>query len=148
MELSKLAPPKGAKRKRVRLGRGVGSGLGKTAGRGGKGQTARTGGKIRPGFEGGQMPMYRRLPKRGFTSRRRTLGKNDYQILNLSDLVQFKAGSVVDLPTLFIGKARHRAGVKLLGKGEIDKKLTVKVNSISASARQKIEAQGGSVELV
>ena len=152
MELSKLGPRKGAKKKRTRYGLGEGSGHGKTAGRGGKGQTARTGGGTRAGFEGGQMPLYRRLPKFGFTSIARIKGQNVYSVINLSDLERFDNGATVDeaaLRTLGIVRGKGRtAGVKVLGKGELTKKLTVKVNAISESAKAKIEASGGSVELI
>ena len=152
MELSKLGPRKGAKRSRTRLGLGEGSGHGKTAGRGGKGQTARTGGGTRPGFEGGQMPFSRRLPKFGFTSIAKLKGRNVYSVINLSDLNRFESGATVDeaaLRTLGMVRGKSRtAGVKVLGKGELTKKLTVKVNAISEAAKAKIEASGGSVELI
>lgn len=152
MELSRLAPPRGAKKKRTRVGLGEGSGHGKTSGRGGKGQTARSGGGVRPGFEGGQMPLYRRIPKFGFSSRSKVLGKNSFIVVNLSDLEKFADGSVVDQSTLLQngikGGAHERAGYKVLGNGQLTKKLTVKVQAISASAKAKIEALGGTVEIV
>ena len=152
MELSKLAPPCGSKKKRTRVGLGEGSGHGKTSGRGGKGQTARTGGGVRPGFEGGQMPLYRRLPKFGFSSRQRVLGKNAFTVFNLGDLEKFSDGSVIDADSLkaagFKASAHNRAGIKILAKGNLTRKLTVKVQAISAAARAKIEGLGGSVEIV
>lgn len=150
MELSKLAPPKGARKVRKRLGKGEGSGLGKTAGRGGKGQTARAGGGVRPGFEGGQMPLYRRVPKYGFTSRQKVLGLNQYDVVNLSVLDKFDAGSEVTPDLLFKRgygrRGKTRAGIKILGTGELTKKLTVKAHAFSKSAKEKIEALGGKAE--
>jgi large subunit ribosomal protein L15 len=130
-----------------RVGRGIGSGYGKTAGRGTKGQNARTGGGVRIGFEGGQNPLAKRLPKkRGFTS----LSRIEFQVVNLSVLDRFKAGSVIDAEALanagLVKKADGR--VKLLASGELSKKLTLKVNAASATARKAIEAAGGSVEIV
>lgn len=152
MELNKLSPGKGARRTSRRVGRGKGSGRGKTSGRGGKGQTARTGGKIRPGFEGGQMPLYRRIPKLGFRSRQKTLGLNCYNLVNLDVLERFEDGALVTAESLqalgFGFKSKNKAGVKVLGRGECTKKLTVKVQAVSASAKSKIEARGGSVEIV
>lgn len=146
MKLHELKPAKGATKDRKRKGRGVGSGLGKTAGRGSKGQKARSGPGIRPGWEGGQMPLHRRLPKRGFNN----VFKKDFAVVNVSDLDRFDAGMVVDEAALVrIGllKGRHD-GVKLLGQGEIGVALTVKLNAISRSAKEKIEAAGGSVEVI
>jgi large subunit ribosomal protein L15 len=152
MDLSKLSPGKGARRVSRRVGRGEGSGRGKTSGRGGKGQTARTGGKVRPGFEGGQMPLYRRIPKLGFRSRQKTLGLNSYNIVNLELLERFEDGAVVTAESLAaLGcefKSKNKAGVKVLGRGELTKKLSVKVQAISEAAKSKIEARGGSVEIV
>ncbi len=152
MELSRLAPPAGARKKRTRYGIGEGSGHGKTSGRGGKGQTARTGGGPRPGFEGGQMPLYRRLPKFGFTSQAKVAGDNCYNVVNLAILEKFDNGAVVDLTALktkgFKTNSHCKAGVKVLGSGSLTKKLVVKVQAISAAARAKIEALGGSVEIV
>lgn len=152
MELSKLAPPHGARKSRRRVGRGESSGAGKTSGKGGKGQTARSGGHVRPGFEGGQMPLYRRLPKYGFTSRTKVLGKNQYHVINLSKLERFDNGTNVDanmiLALSYGNHNRNRAGVKVLGTGELTKKINLKVHAISASAKAKIEALGGSVELI
>jgi large subunit ribosomal protein L15 len=144
--LGNLSPAPGSKKKPKRVGRGLGSGHGKTATRGTKGQNSRSGGGVRPGFEGGQMPIQRRLPKRGFTP----LHRNIYTLLNLRDLAVFEAGSTVDVPELLRkGVIRHlKDGVKLLGHGEIKTALTVKVNRCSEGARQKIEAAGGKVELI
>ena len=151
MKLSELKPAPRSKKSSRRLGRGESSGSGKTSGKGGKGQTARTGGSIRPGFEGGQMPLYRRIPKLGFRSRQATLGLNRYTVINLSDLERFDAGSKVSAETLSsIGiniPTKNKAGVKVLGKGELTKKLEVHVDAISESAKAKIESLGGSVHL-
>jgi large subunit ribosomal protein L15 len=146
MKLNELSPPKGSRKNRKRLGRGIGSGSGKTAGRGAKGQNARSGGGVRPGFEGGQMPLQRRLPKRGFTN----IFKKKFAEINLRDLTRFESGSLVDEPALvrcglISGK---RDGIKLLGKGEITYPLSIKVNRISKSARAKIEAAGGNIEVI
>ena len=152
MELSKLRPAAGSKRKRTRYGIGEGSGHGKTSGRGGQGQTARTGGGTRIGFEGGQMPFNRRIPKHGFVSQNKLAGRNVFTVLNVSDLGNFADGTTVDVEALraqgLMKGERVTAGVKLLGDGEISKKLTVKVNAVSKTAQQKIEKAGGSVELV
>ena len=150
MELSKLSPGKGARKARTRVGRGEGSGRGKTSGRGGKGQTARTGGKVRLGFEGGQMPLYRRVPKLGFRSRQKTLGLNCYSVVNLDVLNCFEDGAVVDAAALRargVGiKNKHKAGIKILARGDLSKRLTVKVQAVSKAAKAKIEAAGGTVE--
>jgi large subunit ribosomal protein L15 len=146
MKLNELAPPNGSRRPRKRLGRGVGSGTGKTAGRGTKGYNSRSGGGVRPGFEGGQMPIHRRLPKRGFTN----IFKKKIATVNIRDLLGFESGSVVDEVALVrrgLVKGR-RDGIKLLGQGEIDIPLTVKVNMASKSAREKIEAAGGKLEVL
>ena len=146
MNLSNLQPAEGSKHSdNFRRGRGHGSGNGKTAGKGHKGQKARSGG-TRPGFEGGQMPLYRRIPKRGFTNRN-TL---DIIGINVSALEKFEAGSEVTVETLIeAGIVKNpRDGVKILGNGELTKKLNVKVNAYSASAKEKIEALGGSVEVM
>jgi len=146
MKLNELAPPNGSRRPRKRLGRGVGSGTGKTAGRGTKGHNSRSGGGVRPGFEGGQMPIHRRLPKRGFTN----IFKKKIATVNIRDLLGFESGSVVDEVALVrqgLVKGR-RDGIKLLGQGEIDIPLTVKVNMASKSARKKIEAAGGKLEVL
>jgi len=146
MRLSELSPAPGAKHKKKRVGRGPGSGWGKTAARGSKGQNSRAGGGVRPGFEGGQMPLTRRIPKRGFTN----IFKKNFTIVNLRDLTAFAADSVVD------DEALRRAGlvkgqpvsIKLLGQGEVTVALTVKVQAVSAQARARIEAAGGRVEVV
>lgn len=152
LSLSNLKHPKGARKTGKRLGRGESSGLGKSSGRGGKGQTARSGGNIKPGFEGGQMPLVRRVPKLGFTSRQQVFGKNRYDIVNLSVLETFEAGSTVDPESIWsrgYGRTASRlAGVKILGHGELTKKLHVKAHAVSVSAKQKIEALGGTVELI
>jgi large subunit ribosomal protein L15 len=147
MELSNLRPAEGSKHSDAfRRGRGHGSGNGKTAGKGHKGQKARSGGGVRPGFEGGQMPLYRRLPKRGFTCR------NSKTIvgINLSVLERFEADSVVSVDTLIeAGIVKNpRDGVKILGNGELSKKLTVQANAFSESAKAKIEAAGGKAEVI
>jgi len=146
MDLSNLQPSHGSTHSKKRIGRGHGSGLGKTSGKGHKGQKARSGGSIKPGFEGGQMPLQRRLPKRGFTP----LTRKVYALVNLRDLELFDAGSVVDLEAL--GKAgligQLKDGVKILGDGELSKSLTVKAHKFSKSAQAKIEAAGGSVEVI
>lgn len=146
MDLSNLQPAYGSTHSRKRLGRGHGSGLNKTSGKGHKGQKARSGGSIKPGFEGGQMPLQRRLPKRGFTP----LSKKVYVLVNLRDLELFDAGSVVDLETL--GKAgltgQLKDGVKILGDGDLSKALTVKAHKFSKSAQAKIVAAGGTVEVL
>lgn len=146
MRLNELTPAKGARRAKKRLGRGVGSGHGKTSGRGSKGQQSRSGGGVRPGFEGGQMPIHRRLPKRGFTN----IFKKRIAQINIRDLKRFESGSLVDEAALIrSGLVRGRVdGIKLLGSGEIEYPLTVKVNGISKSARQKIESAGGSIEVL
>jgi large subunit ribosomal protein L15 len=145
MRLNDLAPAPGARKTRKRIGRGVGSGWGKTAGRGSKGQNSRSGGGVRPGYEGGQMPIHRRLPKRGFTN----IFKKTYAVINIRDLAKMESGSIVDEAVLVragLVKGR-RDGVKLLGQGEIDVPLTVKIDLVSQSARQKIESAGGTVEV-
>ncbi len=146
MKLNELAPPNGSRRPRKRLGRGVGSGTGKTAGRGTKGYNSRSGGGVRPGFEGGQMPIHRRLPKRGFTN----IFKKRIATVNIRDLSGFESGSVVDeIALVRQGLVKGtRDGIKLLGQGEIDIPLTVKVNMVSKSAREKIEAAGGKLEVL
>lgn len=147
MRLHNLKPRPGAKHRRKRLGQGESSGHGKTAGRGGKGQTARSGSSIRIGFEGGQMPLIRRIPKRGFNNARFA---TRYLPVNVGDLNQFEDGARVDETALrAIGLANgHSDGIKLLGTGDLTRKLTVAVSAVSASARTKIEAKGGSVEII
>ena len=146
MKLHELSPASGARHSRKRLGRGVGSGQGKTAGRGTKGQGSRSGGGVRPGYEGGQMPIHRRLPKRGFTN----IFKKQIAIINVKDLNRFESGSEVDdlaLVKLGLVKGRYDA-IKLLGNGEIDRPVQVKVNAVSKSAQEKITAAGGTVEVI
>lgn len=146
MKLHELTPAPGSKTKRVRVGRGLGSGLGKTAGKGHKGQNARAGGGVRPGFEGGQMPLYRRLPKRGFTN---IFGK-EYAEVNVEQLNRFDDGAIVDPVTLIEhGILKNvRDGVRVLGNGQLEKNLTVKANGFSKSAEEKILAAGGKVEVI
>ena len=148
MKLHELSPAPGSTKSAWRKGRGVGSGNGKTAGRGHKGQNARTGGGVRPGFEGGQIPLYRRLPKRGFTN---SLFKKEYAIINLETLDKlFNDGDAVSMETLLEkGVIRTELnGLKVLGRGEITKKLTVKAAIFSVSAKEKIEAAGGKAEVI
>ncbi len=146
MGLESLKPPAGARKPRKRLGRGHGSGLGKTSGRGTKGQLARSGGQTMRGFEGGQMPLRRRLPKRGFTN----IHRKEIVSVNVRELVRFEAGSVVDIELMKQAGLVPRAAemVKVLGEGDLDRALTVRTNRISASARQKVEDAGGTVELL
>ena len=146
MKLNELSPAKGSRSARKRLGRGVGSGTGKTAGRGSKGLNSRSGGGVRPGFEGGQMPIHRRLPKRGFTN----IFKKNFAEINIRDLSRFESGGLVDKAALIregLVKGRYD-GIVLLGKGEISVPLTIKVNRISKGAREKIEGAGGTVEVI
>ncbi len=147
MKLHELSPNPGARKERKRLGRGIGSGLGKTAGKGHKGQNARAGGGVRPGFEGGQTPLLRRLPKRGFSN---APFRVRYEVVNVGDLERFDAGTEVTPELLEETRVCKGAvkGVKLLGNGEITKALTVKVHKVSESAKQKIEAAGGKVEVL
>ena len=143
VDLASLKPAKGAVKVRKRLGRGVGSGLGKTSGRGQKGAGSRTGSKVTPGFEGGQMPLARRLPKRGFHNH----SKVPYQVVSLDRLERFDAGTVIDEETLRRDRiVKGRGPVKILSDGEIAKALTIKVAAVSAKAREKIVAAGGTVE--
>ena len=145
MKLNELLPPDGSRGTRKRVGRGVGSGQGKTAGRGSKGHNSRSGGGVRPGFEGGQMPLHRRLPKGGFTN----IFKKKIAVINIRDLVRFESGSIVDEAALLragLVKGR-RDGIKLLGQGEIKIPLTIKVNEVSKNAREKIIAAGGNIEV-
>ena len=144
LDLSNLRPAKGSHRKNKRLGRGPGSGLGRTAGKGNKGQRARKGGGIRPGFEGGQMPLYRRLPKRGFHN----LFRVDYNVINIDQLKGFQSGEEVSAQSLCQKNLVKNPcnPIKLLGKGKVDIALNVKVNKASAAARSAIERAGGSVQ--
>ena len=146
MKLHELAPAEGSVKNAWRKGRGPGSGNGKTAGKGHKGQNARSGGGVRPGFEGGQIPLYRKLPKRGFTNRFATT----YAIVNLDQLNGFEDNAVVSLETLVEAGIvrRELCGLKVLGRGEITKKLTVQAKVFSASAKEKIEAVGGKTEVI
>lgn len=147
MKLNTMHPAEGATSKRKRLGRGIGSGTGKTAGKGHKGQNARSGGGVRPGFEGGQLPLYRRLPKRGFSNAR---FKVRYASINLSDLNKFEDGSVIT-PELLkeVGFVKNQLdGIKVLGQGTLEKKLTVRANKFSAKAQAEIERLGGKTEVM
>ncbi len=144
MRLNNLKPGAGSKSARHRVGRGIGSGWGKTAGRGHKGQKSRAGGFHKVGFEGGQMPLYRRLPKRGFTN----IFKKDYAVVNVSDLERFDNGASIDeamLRQAGLVKGSHD-GVKVLGDGELSKKLNVSATKFSKSAREIIEKAGGTVQ--
>ncbi|MBA4603188.1 50S ribosomal protein L15 [Thermoactinomyces mirandus] len=146
MKLHELKPAAGARKAKKRLGRGISAGQGKTSGRGHKGQNARSGGGVRPGFEGGQNPIYRRLPKRGFTNPNRV----EYAIINMDTLNRFEEGTVVT-PEFLVEKGvlkNLKGGLKVLGNGELEKKLTVKAHKFSASAIEKINAAGGSTEVI
>ena len=147
MKLNELRPAEGSVQERYRKGRGPGSGNGKTASKGHKGQNARSGGGVRPGFEGGQFPIYRQLPKRGFNNKRFA---TVYATVNVSDLNRFEDGAIVDIQTLLDARVIRKAqdGLKVLGNGELTKKLTVKAAKFSAAAKEKIEAAGGSCEEV
>ncbi len=146
MRLDELQPAEGSRFTRKRVGRGIGSGTGKTSGKGHKGQNARSGGGVRPGFEGGQMPLYRRLPKRGFTN----IFAKHYVTINVSDLERFEDGTEVTQELLketgVVSKTLD--GIKVLGRGELTKKLTVKVAKFSTSAAEKIEKAGGKAEVI
>ncbi|NPV54048.1 MAG: 50S ribosomal protein L15 [Firmicutes bacterium] len=146
MRLHELMPPAGAKQAPKRKGRGIGSGLGKTAGKGHKGQLARSGGGKGPGFEGGQTPLQRRLPKRGFTN----IFKKEYAIIKVGDLNRFDEGTEVT-PDVLVGSGmvkRVKDGLKVLGDGELTRSLTVRAHSFSRSAEEKIKAAGGKVEVI
>jgi large subunit ribosomal protein L15 len=146
MKLHELKPAPGSRKKKKRLGRGISAGQGKTAGKGHKGQNARSGGGVRPGFEGGQTPLYRRLPKRGFTNPNRV----EYAIVNVSVLERFEDGTVVT-PELLLQEGivkNLKDGLKVLGEGELSKKLTVKAHKFSQSAVEKITAAGGATEVI
>lgn len=146
MKLHELQPAPGSRKKAVRVGRGIGSGNGKTSGRGQKGQNARSGGGGRLGFEGGQTPLFRRLPKRGFTN----INRKEYAVVNLEKLNRFEDGTEVT-PELLLETgviSKLKSGVKILGKGQIEKKLTVKAHKFSASAKEAIEAAGGKTEVI
>lgn len=146
MNLHSLKPAVGSRKKEIRVGRGIGSGVGKTCGRGHKGQKARSGGGVRPGFEGGQMPIYRRLPKRGFNN----IWAKKFATVNVESLNRFDDGSVVDAVAFVeVGILKNVLdGVKILGNGELTKKLTVKVQAFTKSAKAKIEAAGGRAEVL
>jgi large subunit ribosomal protein L15 len=146
MKLHELKPAEGSRKTRNRVGRGTGSGNGKTSGRGHKGQNARSGGGVRPGFEGGQMPLYRRLPKRGFTN----INRKEYAIVNVETLNRFEDGTEITPELLLENKvvSKLNDGVKVLGNGKLEKKLTVKAHKFSASAQEAIEAAGGNVEVI
>ena len=147
MKLHELSPAEGSVKEKFRKGRGAGSGNGKTAGKGHKGQNARSGGGVRPGFEGGQLPLYRKLPKRGFNNYRFA---KQYVVVNVQSLNVFNDGEVVDCAALLAAGIINAIydGVKVLGEGELTKKLTVKAAVFSASAKEKIEAAGGKTEVV
>ena len=145
MKLHELSPAAGSAKPAWRKGRGTGSGNGKTAGKGHKGQNARSGGGVRPGFEGGQLPLYRKLPKRGFNNKFAKV----YSIVNVSDLNKFENGATVTLETLVkCGMiSKENDGLKVLGNGELNKALTVEAKIFTASAKEKIEAAGGKAEV-
>ncbi|WP_318506263.1 50S ribosomal protein L15 [Bacillus sp. T3] len=146
MKLHELKPAEGSRKERKRLGRGIGSGQGKTAGKGHKGQNARSGGGVRLGFEGGQTPLFRRLPKRGFTN----INRKEYAIVNLDVLNRFEEGTEVT-PELLLETgivSSEKAGIKILAKGSVEKKLTVKAHKFSSAAKEAIEAAGGTTEVI
>lgn len=144
--LNQLKPVEGARHTRKRKGQGVGSGLGKTACRGQKGQNSRSGGGVRPGFEGGQIPLFQRLPKRGF----KNVNRKEYAVVNVSDLNVFENGAEVTIETLIKAGLVNKTydGVKVLGNGTLEKKLTVKASKFSASAEAAIKNAGGTVEVI
>ena len=146
MKLHELKPAEGSRKERNRVGRGIGSGNGKTSGRGHKGQNARSGGGVRPGFEGGQNPLFRRLPKRGFTN----INRKEYAIVNLDALNRFEDGAEVT-PALLLETgvvSNEKSGIKVLGNGTLNVKLTVKAHKFSASAKEAIENAGGTIEVI
>lgn len=144
--LNELKPVEGARHSKKRLGRGTGSGLGKTAGKGSKGQNARSGGGVRPGFEGGQLPLFQRLPKRGF----KNVNRREYAVINVQDLNCFDDNAVISIAELAAAGLVTKMfdGVKILGQGNLNKKLTVKAHKFSASAKEAIEKAGGTVEVM
>jgi large subunit ribosomal protein L15 len=148
MRIDTISPAQGSTTPAKRLGRGIGSGLGKTSGKGHKGQWARSGGGVRPGFEGGQMPLIRRVPKRGFNNHFRKV----YSVVNLSMLEKFENGAVVDINVLndngLIKVVKEGMGLKVLGNGTLTKSLTVKASAFSASAKEAIEKAGGTAEII
>ena len=146
MKLHEMKPAEGARKSRKRIGRGIGSGFGKTSGKGHKGQNARSGGGTRLGFEGGQTPLFQRLPKRGFTN----VNRKDYAVVNLDKLNLFEEGTEVT-PELLLELgvvSKAKSGIKILGNGTLEKKLTVKANKFSAAAKEAIEQAGGQTEVV
>ena len=147
MKLHDLSPAFGSKKTKTRVGRGTGSGLGKTSGRGHKGQNSRAGGGVRPGFEGGQKPLYLRLPKRGFNN---SVFAKEYVQINISELNRFENGEVIDIATLVQSGLVKKVldGLKILGDGEITKSITVRANKFSKSAAEKIQNAGGSIEVI
>lgn len=148
MRIHTLSPAEGSVTKAKRVGRGIGSGLGKTSGKGHKGQWARSGGGVRPGFEGGQTPLSRRVPKRGFNNKRFSI---DYTVINLDALEKFQEGAVVTpelLSEMQLINFKHTVGLKVLGSGTLTKKLTVKAHKFSASAKEKIQKAGGIIEVI
>lgn len=146
MKLHELKPTEGSKHYKKRVGRGIGSGMGKTSTRGAKGQNSRSGGGVRPGYEGGQTPLFKRLPKRGFTN----VNRKEYAIVNVEELNKFEAGTVVDYKTLAAAGLvkKEYEGVKVLGKGKLTVALTVKASKFSKSAEELIKAAGGNVEVI
>ena len=146
MRLNDLSPAAGSVKEAKRKGRGIGTGNGKTGGRGHKGQNARSGGGVRPGFEGGQMPLHLRLPKRGFTN----IFATRYAVVNVADLNRFDDGAVVGIDELIESGLVKKVynGIKILGNGELTQKITVKATAFSESAKEKIEAKGGNVEVI
>lgn len=148
MKMHELKPAEGAKTSSKRLGRGIGSGIGKTSGKGMKGQNSRSGGGVRPGFEGGQLPLVRKLPIRGFNNFN---FRKVYSIVNVEDLEIFEANTVIDEEMLYVNRVVGKmqpSGLKVLGKGEISKPFTVKASKFSNSAKEKIEKAGGKVEVI
>lgn len=146
MKLHEMKPAEGARKERKRVGRGMGSGSGKTSGRGHDGQNSRSGGGVRLGFEGGQLPLFQRLPKRGFTN----INRKEYAIVNLETLNRFEEGTEVT-PELLIESgivSNEKSGIKILGNGTLEKKITVRAHKFSASAKEAIEKAGGQVEVV